>query len=137
MYFPYIHKLCFWHLLSFYGLDESFSKVGAEPMMFSKVFKQNVIKRSTISSSFCIKFPLLFKRYEIIGMRNFVGAKRIDNIPEIFIRCFIFSRKPTKKLLKKASNSVCFLQSLSIFLNSKKVSRDGHLDVYFSTVIYI
>ena len=70
-------------------------------------------------------------------MCNFIGAKRIDNIPEIFIRCFIFSRKATKKLFKKANNSVCFFQSLLIFLNSKKVSHDGHLDVYFSTVIYI
>ena len=26
--------------------------------MFSKVFQQNLLKRSTISSSFCIKFPL-------------------------------------------------------------------------------
>ena len=42
----------------FCGLDESPSEVGAEPMVFSTVFIKNVLKSSTIFSSFSTKLPL-------------------------------------------------------------------------------
>ena len=81
--------------LSFCGIDESPSEVGAESVVLSTVFTKNRLKK--VLQLFLHFLLNSLNNYEITGTcKFFLEKKGLTASEEFFIRCYIFSKKTTK-----------------------------------------